>query len=77
MAPRPQNDDVINSSGQPRDAPAPPGIPRWLKISALVVILSIALVVGISLIAGVQHGPGQFGPGQHGPGGYMVTSADG
>jgi hypothetical protein len=46
---------------------SPPGIPRWLKVSGIIVVVLIVLVVGISFIAGVEHGPGQFGPGQHGP----------
>jgi hypothetical protein len=49
------------------DRASPPGIPRWLKVSGIVVIVLVVLVIGISFIAGVQHGPGQFGPGQHGP----------
>jgi hypothetical protein len=49
------------------DRASPPGIPRWLKVSGVVVILLIVLVVGISIIAGMEHGPGQFGPMQHGP----------
>jgi hypothetical protein len=50
------------------DRGSPPGIPRWLKVSGIIVVVLIVLVVGISFIAGVEHGPGQFGPGQHGPG---------
>jgi hypothetical protein len=49
---------------------APPGIPRWLKISGIIVIVLILLVAIIfAFDIGGQHGPDQFGPGQHGPSG--------
>jgi hypothetical protein len=43
-----------------------PGIPRWVKVSGLVVIV-LAVVLVVLMLTGVlgQHGPGQFGPGQH------------
>jgi hypothetical protein len=44
-----------------------PGMPRWLRVSGIIVGLIIVLVVGISFIAGAGHGPEQFGPGIHAP----------
>jgi hypothetical protein len=43
-----------------------PGIPRWVKVSGLVVIV-LAVVLAVLMLTGVlgEHGPGQFGPGQH------------
>jgi hypothetical protein len=35
-----------------------PGAPRWVKVSAIVVAVLIALVV-IALVAGGGHGPGR------------------
>ena len=45
------------------DESSPPGIPRWLKVSAVVVVLLILLVLAVSFIAGIEHGPGLHGPG--------------
>jgi hypothetical protein len=67
MADRPPNADINADTNEVSDRATPPGIPRWLKVSGIVVILLILLAVGISFILGVEHGPGQFGPGMHGP----------
>jgi hypothetical protein len=44
------------------------GMPRWLKVSLIIVAVLAVLVVVLMLtgVLGGQHGPGQFGPGQHG-----------
>jgi hypothetical protein len=42
----------------------PPGIPPWLKISAIAVLIVIVLVLVGSQFLGIQHGPG-MGPGGH------------
>jgi hypothetical protein len=52
-----------------RDRASPPGMPRWVKVSGIIIAV-LVLVVVILAVTGVlpgQHGPGQFGPGQHGP----------
>jgi hypothetical protein len=67
MADVPRNPETEDAGAAP-DRAAPPGIPRWLKVSGIVVIVLIVIAVGVSLIFGMEHGPGQFGPGQHGPG---------
>ena len=36
-----------------------PGIPRWVKISGLVVAALIVLLVAVMLLAGGDHGPGR------------------
>ena len=41
--------------------------PRWLRVSGIIVGLIVVLTVGLSFIAGVDHGPEQFGPGTHAP----------
>jgi len=45
------------------------GMPRWLKVSLIIVAVLAVLVVVLMLtgVLGGQHGPGQFGPGQNGP----------
>jgi len=52
------------------DRPSYPGIPRWLKVSGIVIIVLVLLVVVIVRFTGIggPHGPEQFGPGQHAPG---------
>ncbi len=47
------------------DPGSPPGVPRWLTVSALVVVIAlVGFFVGSSLL-GVQHGPGPSGPFGH------------
>lgn len=36
-----------------------PGIPRWVKVSGLVVAALIVLLVAVMLLAGGDHGPGR------------------
>ncbi len=40
-----------------RDRAAPPGVPRWLKVLALVVGILVLVLAAIMLIAGGDHGP--------------------
>ena len=35
-----------------------PGLPRWLKLSAIAVLVLIIVVVVLQLVTGAQHGPG-------------------
>jgi hypothetical protein len=52
------------------EQPSYPGIPRWVKVSGIVVIVLILLVaVVFAFDIGGKHGPEQFGPGQHAPSG--------
>ena len=53
------------------DAPAR-GMPRWVKVSLLVVVALVALVVILNLL-GVA--PGGHGPMRHGPGGGAPASS--
>lgn len=50
-------------TGSPRDLDdvraTPPGIPRWVKVSALVVAALIVVVIAVMLLAGGDHGPGR------------------
>jgi hypothetical protein len=65
MAYRPPDPKSAEQSTAARDPDSPPDIPRWLKISGIVVIVLILVAVGLLLITGMEHGPG---PVQHGPG---------
>jgi hypothetical protein len=52
---------------EPRSHPKV-GMPRWVKVSGIIVAVVVVLLV-VLMLTGVlgEHGPGQFGPGQHGP----------
>ncbi len=39
-----------------------PGIPRWVKVSGIIVIVLVLLVVVMLLIGGGGHGPGMHTP---------------
>lgn len=36
----------------------PPGLPRWLKVSGIVVAAAVAVALIVSLATGTEHGPG-------------------
>lgn len=55
--PNPTPDRPDNTSPE-TDGSSPPGIPRWLKMSGIIVLVVILLVVIIQLVVGGQHGPG-------------------
>ena len=47
------------------DTPPYPGVPRWVKVSAIVGIVLVLLVIIVALTGG--HGPGRHAPfGGHG-----------
>jgi hypothetical protein len=50
-----------------RDPDREVGMPRWLKVSGVVIAVVLVLLV-VLMLTGVlgEHGPGQFGPGRHG-----------
>jgi hypothetical protein len=57
-------DDRPNSEDEPGtspDASASAGMPRWVKVFLIVLILVVVAFV-ISFLAGVRHGPGLHGP---------------
>jgi hypothetical protein len=43
------------------DRPTPPRMPRWVKVS-IVIIVVLALAFVVTRLAGVQHGPGLHTP---------------
>jgi hypothetical protein len=48
------------------DRDSPPGMPRWVKWSLVVVAVLIVAVV-VSVLVGVRHGPGMHSPGGGSP----------
>ena len=42
----------------PTVADTPPGVPRWVKVSGAVMLLIVVVLV-VSKLAGVEHGPGR------------------
>lgn len=50
-----------NRSGTESEERAP-GIPRWVKISAVIALLLLLTLLLSQLVFGVQHGPGLHSP---------------
>ena len=48
-----------NEPVEPADGATPPRTPRWVKISALVVLIIAVLVVILMVVGGGEHGPGR------------------
>lgn len=59
-----------HSRGSTPSPPAYPGMPRWVKVSAIVV-LALILLFAIALLAGGNHGPGRHLP-SGGAGGHTI-----
>lgn len=47
------------------DMKRPPGAPRWVKVSLLLVAVLAAAFLVLSVATGGNHGPGRHGGGQH------------
>jgi hypothetical protein len=39
----------------------PPGLPRWVKLLAIGVIVAVVVLVLVMLLIGGEHGPGRHG----------------
>ena len=48
-----------NSDRETSPAAQPPGIPRWVKVSGLVVASIVVVLVAAMLALGGDHGPGR------------------
>jgi hypothetical protein len=64
MADRPRRHDP---AGLGADRASPPRMPRWVKLSLILVAVLVLLVVVAMLIAGGGHGPGRHAPGIQAP----------
>lgn len=63
MTDAPRHQDPPSVTGDGTDRGAPPGMPGWVKVSGIIVIVLVLLVVGLMFIVDRQGG---HGPGQHG-----------
>jgi hypothetical protein len=61
-----------NDGGTTQDGP--PGMPRWVKVSAIVTGLLVVLVVVALAVGGGNHGPGRHGGDD---GGSPATAPEG
>jgi uncharacterized cupredoxin-like copper-binding protein len=61
MVDRPQPDTDQDTSAM-TDGGSPPGMPRWVKVSGIIIGVLILLGVVITMVGGVEHGPGLHGP---------------
>jgi hypothetical protein len=53
--------DLPPNSDRSQDTDTRPGMPRWVKVFGIIVIVLVLLFV-ISMLAGVRHGPGMHTP---------------
>lgn len=70
MADQPLDPDT-GDTGVKSDSASPPGVPRWVKVSGIIVIALVLLFVGLR-VTGLG---GNHGPGRHGPGGAQERNA--
>jgi hypothetical protein len=54
-------------AGLGADGASAPGMPRWVKLSLIVVAVLVLLLVIVMLIAGGDHGPSRHAPGIQAP----------
>ncbi len=60
--------DGDNTRFQP-DRESKPGMPRWVKMSAIIVgaLVLLVVILAVTGVLGGQHGPGRHLPGGHTP----------
>jgi hypothetical protein len=64
MADPPRRPDT---AGVGADGASPPGMPRWVKLSLILVVVLVLLVAIVMLIAGGGHSPSRHAPGIQAP----------
>ena len=67
MNDRPSPPDSGNDSGRLYDRDEATGIPRWVKVSGIVVLLLALLTVVVMLVGGGGHGPSRHSSGAGDP----------
>ena len=43
-----------------------PGVPRWVKVSGVVIAILVLVLVAVMVIGGGEHGPSRHASGQYG-----------
>jgi hypothetical protein len=61
------DDPPRDPAGVGADRGSPPRMPRWVKMSLILVAVLVLLVVIVMLIAGGGHGPSRHAPGIQAP----------
>jgi hypothetical protein len=70
MADPPRSRDPVEAADLAADRGSPPGMPRWVKVSGIIVAVLVLLLVIVLLLAGGDHGPRRHlsgGAGGHAP----------
>jgi hypothetical protein len=52
--------------GEAADRGSPPGMPRWVKVSGIIVAVLVLVLVIVMLLAGGDHGPRRHSSGRAG-----------
>ena len=65
----PEATSDVEAANAQADQAAPPGVPRWVKVSGIIAIVLGVLIV-VALLSGAfgEHGPGRHRPGNDGGG---------
>jgi len=56
-----------DTAGVGADGVQPPGMPRWVKLSLILMVVLVLVVVIVMLVAGGGHGPSRHTPGIQAP----------
>jgi hypothetical protein len=62
MSERPPDSDSGADANWRSTEDLPSGLPTWVKISAVIGILAVMIVAIVTLLGGVEHGPGLHRP---------------
>lgn len=63
MTDPPRYPDALSDSGADPDRGTPPGMPRWVKVSGLIVGVVVLALIAIMIIGGGDHGPSRHATG--------------
>lgn len=74
MTDPPRDPDAKSRTGRGTDHGTPPGVPRWVKVSGIVVGILVLALVAIMFISGADHGPSRHATG-HRPTGQIEQKA--
>lgn len=76
MADSPPNSDTGDDTGVGPRRASPPGMPRWVKISLVIVIVLVLafLILNFAGFGGGGHGPRRHSGGGNAPGGLTPTA---